>query len=102
MDRRREVDTSRPAVEQLLKDHTVAEPVCATVRALLTAKAPEWQPIETAPHDREVLVYDDGAILISLWVRDEDGQEGWWDHGFMDPAPTHWQPVPAEPKEEQP
>jgi hypothetical protein len=59
----------------------------------------EWQPIATAPKDREVLVYDDGAILISLYVRDEDGQEGWWDHGFMDPAPSHWMPVPDPPRD---
>jgi hypothetical protein len=54
----------------------------------------EWRPIETAPKDREVLVFDEGAIIVSLWVEDE---QAWWDNGPMRPPPTHWRPLPAPP-----
>lgn len=59
--------------------------------------AQTWQPIETAPKNgTEVLVYDDGAIMVSSWL--DDGQRaGWWDNGLMDPPPTHWMPLPPPP-----
>lgn len=63
--------------------------------------ASRWQPIETAPKDREILVYDEGVILITLWMEDETLGTGWWDHGLMVPAPTHWMPLPPAPSEEK-
>lgn len=58
----------------------------------------EWQPIETAPKDgTEILVFDDGAYIVTPWIEGDD-QSGWWDNGFMDPPPTHWMPLPAPPE----
>lgn len=60
----------------------------------------QWQPIETAPKDgTEILVFDAGAIFISLWFTDPDrGEQGWWDNGIVEPPPTHWMPLPDPPK----
>ena len=65
--------------------------------------APEsqWEPIASAPKDgMPVLVWDDGAITIASWVEDHDRLEGsgWYDHGIMDPPPSHWMPLPPAPK----
>lgn len=63
----------------------------------------DWHPIETAPDDCVVLVFDEGYIGTALrwkdkWVdasgemcdrRDQDGA--------FDPPPTHWMPLPAPP-----
>lgn len=64
-----------------------------------------WQPMETAPHDKYVLVacHDDGDPLKpqhmlaaiycdGMWVKDEeepDDTETW--------PPTHWRPLPEPP-----
>ena len=59
----------------------------------------EWQPIETAPHE-EILVWDGTEINIAdferifgVWVavRCVDGLN-------LIPQPTHWMPLPDEPK----
>lgn len=58
-----------------------------------------WQPIATAPKDgTQVLVFDEGAVFISQWLVNEEGDEGWFDHGFVEPPPTHWQPLPSPPQ----
>jgi hypothetical protein len=61
----------------------------------------DWQPIESAPKDKPVLVYCPGnhrSELVLLaeqvthsrrWVIFIDGQEV---------VPTHWQPLPEPPK----
>lgn len=53
-----------------------------------------WQPIETAPKDITVLVYDEGTICMATYLTPE---ERWYDHGYMTPGPTHWMPLPAPP-----
>lgn len=79
-----------------------------------------WQPIETAPKDREIDVWavttDDFGRLVNacrhadvLWCETEDG-EGWhyphavWDRILIDSSwsggnivVTHWMPTPAPP-----
>lgn len=86
----------------------------------------EWQPIETAPRRRKVMVgwtnelgnwratlatyYDEGDIELDEspydWV-DEDGRNtvaGWWEDSqtreewFLDQQPTHWMPLPEPPR----
>lgn len=67
----------------------------------------EWQPIETAPRCRQILVFaegrksDDFAIFNALF--DEDGI--WYAYtadfreGMVDMCwyPTHWMPLPEPP-----
>jgi hypothetical protein len=83
--------------------------------AISVASSPEasipnaWQPIDTAPKDRVVLLYvpdmgnwpDDPAIVTAIWG---DGQ-GWVDNGMAHCAtyghPTHWMPLPEPPQSER-
>ena len=78
----------------------------------------EWQPIETAPHDKPILGYgiwqgeihgidDRPAIYIlikpSNYRTDHDDREGWWSVAGGDAyaswcLPTHWVPLPDPPK----
>lgn len=86
----------------------------------------KWQPIETAPREyREggystrILLYCGrvlGSIRTGHWYeqvnKNERGEvvfisSGWWLDGFQHPfnqppfSPTHWQPLPPEPGEEE-
>jgi len=67
----------------------------------------EWQPIETAPRIRRVLVGTKGSSIVDIaiqvetlgkwmWVTDdrESQETGYFKAG----EPTHWQPIPAGPK----
>lgn len=59
----------------------------------------EWQPIETAPKDR--------SVLLAAWVASGPyyvREVGWWeeaDGGFWsfpsEGVPTHWMPLPEPP-----
>lgn len=62
--------------------------------------ASQWQPIETAPKDgTPVLAWDEGAVCIVTWVSgDPVDPDGWYDVRRLDPAPTHWQPLPPAPE----
>jgi hypothetical protein len=65
-----------------------------------------WHPIETAPHDYNwVLGYDanDGETGMIIFDRaynslDDDGRECHWTDGIREWTPTHWMPLPDEPK----
>lgn len=65
-------------------------------------QAAGWQPIETAPEDRPVFTFQQTAEgakyrVARFWSglvwQDEHGNRVW---------PTHWQPLPAPPGQEQP
>ncbi len=67
----------------------------------------EWQPIETAPKDRDILVYEDGWCVVVSWEEcDGVGYKGpnghWMSNACVDSytevEPTHWQPLPEPPK----
>lgn len=67
-----------------------------------------WQPIETAPKEREGLLLSDGRVVsYGGWVSQVDqGAEyegqwcapsaGWWSMDRIE-QPTHWMPLPEPP-----
>jgi hypothetical protein len=107
--------------------HVEHEPYCAVAiaaKAIRKAEAadrpsppsgsgetPQWQPIETAPKDRVILLY--GVHFHrriwgrGYWFQGVPGDgEGWIAHSFYtEPSddmrgcfePTHWMPLPAPP-----
>jgi len=60
----------------------------------------DWQLIETAPKDREILVWRDGwGRHIAKWDQQED--EGFYrlaQGGCILCGPTHWQSLPDPPQ----
>jgi hypothetical protein len=52
-----------------------------------------WQPIETAPSDRWLLVY----AYYPRFARKHAGQWHEQNAGRMGEDPTHWAPLPDEP-----
>ena len=64
----------------------------------------DWQPIETAPKDRDVLVFagpthlgTDGRIIVGYSL---SGTRWWSKPGLYSiQRPTHWMPLPAVPEE---
>lgn len=91
----------------------------ALIETLTVALTPQWQPIETAPKDGTGILLSNGKdVAEGHWYfeeggttehrdldgryidqTDSDGYAGWldWDGG-MQPAPTHWMPLPAAPE----
>lgn len=67
------------------------------------ARATAWRPIETAPHDRQVLLFREGDMHVGCWVTDPyTGDEAFaiaelGDRGRAIVHPTHWRPLPAAP-----
>jgi hypothetical protein len=59
---------------------------------------PAWQPIETAPKDANVLVFDADGPHIGEAFFDHAESECWvWANGLLVVEPTHWMPLPAAP-----
>jgi len=60
-----------------------------------------WQPIETAPKDRTILIYDDEQYEthVGFWL---PGVCEWVDERECMTLyyPTHWMPLPSTPKKE--
>lgn len=64
----------------------------------------EWQPIETAPKDRTILVTESTGMRIDQvrwgnWVN--SSTHNWIDNdlnGHPNAAITHWMPLPEPPK----
>ncbi len=67
---------------------------------------PHWRPIETAPKDREILLFvaETGEQFAAFWGTDpEDGDTQWvFARGqgisFIVRDPTHWLPLPTPPQ----
>ena len=72
----------------------------------------EWQSIETAPKDAEVLVHSPRfGVRRGRWNTDEyakkprpywtsDAERIWGVREVRDDQPTHWMPLPPPPKVE--
>lgn len=68
----------------------------------------KWQPIETAPKDKPILLADDHNVGEGEWRKGQQpaygarGGEGWHfidDIDYSRPFyPTHWMPLPKPPK----
>jgi hypothetical protein len=65
----------------------------------------EWQPIETAPKDKPVLIWVDGTTCIGINTEDDEGP--YWNEVRLDDGawggeiyPTHWMPLPTPPRAE--
>ena len=66
--------------------------------------AGKWQPIATAPHDKQVLLYKDGGDMhVGRWVKNPyTGDEAFaiaelGEHGRAIVHPTHWAELPMPP-----
>jgi hypothetical protein len=84
-------------------------------RLLQEAGAKAWLPIETAPRDGTTIdVWAEGERVSNVWwgdpqrcwTKDAEPTRGWcvqeahWDEFHdheVDPAPTHWMPLPSPP-----
>lgn len=89
-------------------DYATINGACVRVaaRAVLALPQPsEWQPIETAPSDRWILVWrSDSNVRDAAWFCLPPGP-GFWYEGKglrVDPPPTHWRELPAPPALPQP
>lgn len=86
-----------------LKDH-LAPPVTAPIE-----KVDGWQPIESAPEGKDILVYcrETGECFVVFWALQIETRKGDWVIArakdgtcFICKNPTHWLPLPAAPKAE--
>jgi len=67
-------------------------------------KAGGWQPIRTAPKDRDILLLVDIAIGRPLivqccWYSVDADDKGWIDANGDVFLATHWMPLPAPPRD---
>jgi hypothetical protein len=61
----------------------------------------DWQPLETAPKDREVLMFDmsDGSVS-HIWIAEWDWNLNKWvaeDTDDLMETPILWMPLPKKP-----
>jgi hypothetical protein len=77
--------------------------------AIAALEAKQWQPIEAAPRDREILVRayrNNSDVLETVCVKWYDAAEAWFIYGcgtthyspqWLDQCiPVNWQPLPTE------
>jgi hypothetical protein len=55
-----------------------------------------WQPIETAPREGLILVWDGYACDVAETLWESDGAPVWF-NGDVTVNATHWMPLPAGP-----
>ena len=75
-------------------------------RQRLEEMTQEWQPIETAPKNKLVLISDGGEVALSAWGKVSHVPIYGWlnlmlgpeDVEIIDMRPTHWMPIPAPPR----
>ena len=60
-------------------------------------KAPEWQPIETAPKDRtRILAYAGGPVYLERYAHHEEND---YSPRWISSLVTHWMPLPKPPSD---
>ena len=76
-----------------------------TAVAFWNTRAPQWQPIESAPKDTvtEILAWDGYDMRVTHWCFPYKGHPGAWyeskdRYETLFWEPTHWAPLPAPPK----
>jgi hypothetical protein len=59
-----------------------------------------WQPIDTAPKDKRVLIYDGECVYIASYEYDSEMEINAWieSDNFWISNVTHWMPLPEPPK----
>ena len=70
------------------------------IKRLEEALSWRWRSIETAPHNHTwILGYDekDGETGMIIFNRGDESEPHWTD-GMREWSPTHWMPLPDEPK----
>lgn len=89
------------AERDLRTERATSSRLAAEINALngpthLGEPAPQWQPIETAPKDRPILLRSKkGRIADGMWIAATDTTGGWaW--ALVRQEPTHWMPIPPE------
>lgn len=58
----------------------------------------EYFPIETAPKNREIMIFARGAWISARWHerrKYERYPSGWWHGGLTVSKPTHWAEIEA-------
>jgi hypothetical protein len=67
----------------------------------------KWQPIETAPKDKRVLVWTGQEIYAAQWAKNVfTSDEAWlivrWEgYDILSRNATHWMPLPDPPEDEK-
>lgn len=86
------------------RDGEVADAILAALAA--AGYAVEWQPIETAPRDRAVLLWDGANMRVAQRLTAMETGETEWVYArqlgeeaiaFIVREPTHWMPLPKPP-----
>jgi len=60
----------------------------------------EWQPIETAPLEVDVLLYDPSKMIgvqVGMGYKHPNGLIDWYQTFSYPLEPTHWMPLPEPP-----
>ena len=92
-----------PAYAAQIGTESYERQLCAEALEALISEH-EWHPIETAPHDKRVMVWSGQETYCAHWAQNPmTGDEAWivaeWgtdgDQALV--KPTHWRPLPLPP-----
>ena len=73
--------------------------LAALRQELAEARKPQWQPIETAPKDANVLVFDSDRNVVGEAFFDHAESDCWvWADEMLVSDPTLWMPLPQPPE----
>lgn len=95
-------DTEQMAVasETMVEATAKIQSLRERIKRLEEALSWRWRSIETAPHNHTwILGYDekDGETGMIIFNRGDESEPHWTD-GMREWSPTHWMPLPDEPK----